>query len=489
MRLRSWLFGMTLAVAFSGRAAELPQAIWEQMDAAGIPRDALGIVVQRLSSGEVVLSHNADRSMQPASTLKLLTSLVALETLGPAYRGRTELRTRGNLAKGVLTGDLVLRGLGDVDFDWVALERMLQQLRSQGLRRIQGDFILDRTFFNPPRTDKGVPPFDEAPEFRYNVIPDALLLNTNLFSLDLASDGNRVQAAIATPLERVSAISRLKVVERACEDWEEGWITPGVVEARDGTIRIYLEGEFPRDCTASTAINVVDRVKFTDRLFRALWRRLGGTLRGTVRDGPSPPGTRLLAEHVSRPLADVVRDINKRSDNPVTRVVYLTMGALSPHSNASEPTATRAEREMRDWLTSRGIDPQGLVLENGSGLSRVERIRPAQLAAVLRAASASEWAPEFLAGLPIASIDGGMRRRLNGSTTAGRARLKTGTLRDVSAVAGYVRDAAQVSHVVVAIVNHENAKARMAQPILDSIVEWVAACSFNAARECAGNSP
>jgi serine-type D-Ala-D-Ala carboxypeptidase/endopeptidase (penicillin-binding protein 4) len=476
MPLRTALLALLLALAAPPAASALPEPVLARLQAAQIPPEAVGVVVRRLSDGATILAHHGDRPMQPASTLKLVTSLVALETLGPAYRGSTELRATGRVEQGVLHGELVLKGLGNVDFDWRALERMLHLAHMQGIREIRGDLVLDLGFFQPARTDLGIAPFDEAPEFRYNVIPDALLLNTNLVQLDLASDASRLSAAITPPLANVAVLPQMKLVDRRCQDWEDGWVLPRVVERRKGMVEIRLQGDFPRDCTAATAINVIDRVAFAERLLRTLWRGMGGRWTGRAREGDTPAGSRLIAEHHSRTLAELTRDINKRSDNPITRVIFLTLGALST-APGNDPSARRAEAVIRQWLERRGIDHQGLVLENGSGLSRAERITPLQLANVLQAGAASQWAPEFLANLPIAAVDGGMRRRLHESPAAGWARVKTGTLRDVTAVAGYVKDGTGAMHVVVAMINHPLAERRVARPILDSLIDWVARSS------------
>jgi D-alanyl-D-alanine carboxypeptidase/D-alanyl-D-alanine-endopeptidase (penicillin-binding protein 4) len=234
-----------------------------------------------------------------------------------------------------------------------------------------------------------------------------------------------------------------------------------------------LQGEFPRGCSASTEINVLDRVAFAERLFRVLWARLGGTFNGKVRDGAGPAESVVLATHRSRPLSQVVHDINKRSDNPVTRVTYLALGAFLPYGPVV-PTAGRSEHIVRGWMRERGIDDAGLVLENGSGLSRKERIKASQLAAVLRAGASSVWAAEFAASLPIVGIDGGMRTRLRGVSIPEGTRFKTGTLRDTSAVAGYIRSASGEQRSVVVIVNHERATKGVARPLVDAIVEWAA---------------
>jgi D-alanyl-D-alanine carboxypeptidase/D-alanyl-D-alanine-endopeptidase (penicillin-binding protein 4) len=360
-----------------------------------------------------------------------------------------------------------------VDLDWQAFERMLSLLRMQGVREIRGDFILDLGRFSPARTDIGLPPFDEEPEFRYNVVPDALLLNTYLVRIDLASMADSVALRTTPRLDGVLFANDFRLVDADCADWDERWKNPTVRRGRGDRIEVTLHGDYPRNCVASTEINVLDRVVYADRLFRALWTEMGGRFRGRVREGAVPDGARIVAEHLSRPLSDVLRDINKRSDNPIARVTYLTLGVASDWEPA-RPTAERAEHALRGWLATRGIQAQDLVLENGSGLSRTERIRPLDLAAVLEAARKSRWAPEYLSSLPIVAVDGGMRKRLSGSPAAERSRLKTGTLRDVSAVAGYVEDAQGHEYIVVAMINHPLADRRVARPILDLLVDWVA---------------
>lgn len=468
------LAAAALAVAtLPALAAGLPTPIRTGLRAAGIPEEAVGVVVQRPADGATVFALNPERSLAPASTLKLLTSLVALETLGPGYRGAAEFRARAEPVDGVLDGDLVLKGLGSVDLDVAALERMIVALRVRGVREIRGDLLLDRTFFDPARTDIGVPPFDEAPEFRYNFIPDALMLNANLIHLEIASGEGSLRVGLGTPLERVVVTAEnMRLTDKPCDDWEDFWKHP-VVQESGGVIQVRLQGEFPRRCAASTNINVIERVAFADRLFRALWSRHGGTLAGKVRDGAAPPDSVVLASHRSRPFSQVIHDINKRSDNPVTRVAYLTLGAFPPFGPAL-PTAQRSEHFVREWLKSRGIDGEGLVLENGSGLSRKERIKASQLAAILRAAASSVWAAEFAASLPIVGVDGGMRTRIRGVAVGEGSRFKTGTLRDTSAVAGYLTTASGERRVVVVVINHERATKGVARPIIDNIVEWAA---------------
>jgi len=218
-----------------------------------------------------------------------------------------------------------------------------------------------------------------------------------------------------------------------------------------------------------------------DRLFRATWKRLGGSISGTTIEGATPPDARQLAAHLSRTLPEIVRDTNKPSDNLLARLIFLSLGALEadpllgsrPQAGSAETTFSRSDAAVRNWMRAHGIDDAGLVLENGSGLSRTERITPLTMGGLLQAGLRSPWAPEFLSSMPIAAVDGTMRRRLHGTPAAGRARMKTGTLSNVVALAGYVPDATGKQLVVVAMVNSNLAGNGRGRAVVDSLVDWV----------------
>jgi len=465
---------------FASAQSTLPDAVARQLAVNQLPDDALSVLVLR--GDTVVLAHRAERPMQVASTMKLVTTLVALEQLGPVFRGRTELRTNAPLVNGVLQGDLVLRGGADVDLTDDVLENLLRALRNQGIQSIAGNLVLDRQLFTPARSDVGTAPFDEAPEAYYNVIPDALLVNKNMLQLDLRATDRRLQINSQPALEGVTVTSDMALVNADCNLWEAGWKLPDAQRDASGNIRVTLHGTFPKNCARTYSINVVDREDYVDRLFRLRWRQLGGSLRGATVEGATPPDARVLAEHAARALPEVIRDTNKPSDNALARTLFLSLGsleadpALGSHALAptGEPTAVRSDRVIRTWLRAHAIDDNGLVLENGSGLSRTERISALQLASVLQAGLRSQWEPEYLASLPIVGIDGTMRRRLRDSPAAGHARMKTGTLHGVVAVAGYVLDAAGRQCVVVAMINHEQAGNGKGRAVLDALVDWVA---------------
>ena len=469
--------------------AQLPDSVSVLLRSANIPEDAIGAVVLR--GNTVLMSHGAERSMQPASTMKIVTTAVGLEQLGPTFRGRTELRTSADVINGVLKGDLILRGGADTDFNADVLAHMLQTLRNQGIHTIKGDLILDRQLFQPARPDIGAPPFDESAEFRYNVIPDALLLNTNMLDIELSSTTQQLKLLMLPELDNVTISSDMQLVKGNCARWEDGWRPPEYVRGPNGRLQVILHGTFPQNCKKATSINVLDRNDYADKLFRTTWKRLGGSILGSVREAPftglpptaEPVGTRMLADHVARALPEVLRDINKNSDNTLARTLFLSIGSLQSDGwlgsrpvamTVPEDTATRSRQVIQEWMQRHGIDTNGMSIDNGSGLSRTGRIAPLQLAGVLQAMQQSVWAPEFQSSLPIVALDGTMRKRLLGSPAAARARIKTGTLKNVVAIAGYVPDANNQQCVVVAMITSDLVGNGNGRAAVDALIEWVA---------------
>jgi D-alanyl-D-alanine carboxypeptidase/D-alanyl-D-alanine-endopeptidase (penicillin-binding protein 4) len=174
-------------------------------------------------------------------------------------------------------------------------------------------------------------------------------------------------------------------------------------------------------------------------VFRQFWNESGGTWNGSVRDGSVPSGARLIHTHESAALAEIVRDTNKFSNNIMARHLFLALGADMAGAPAS---VDKTGRVIRQWLAGKGLSFPELALENGSGLSRIERISAKSLGELLLAAYKSPVMPELMASLPLAAVDGTMKKRLSGAEVAGQAHIKTGTLSGVRAIAGYVLDAA-----------------------------------------------
>ena len=470
-RLRGGLLAALalLAAALPLQApAKLPEPVARALSQAGIPESAAGFYVHEIGSERPLLAAGADRVLNPASTIKLLTTYAGLELLGPAYKWATAAYAAGTLKDEVLSGDLVLRGNGDPKLTVENFWLLLRDLRARGLRDIRGDLVLDRGYFAVEGYDPSR--FDDQPTRPYNTGPSALLVNFKAVRLQFIPDTDARSVRIVTlpVLPQVQVVNQLALdANGACGDWV-GKLRLDA-QGNSTAARLAFNGVFPASCGERTRnFSVLGHAQYVLGLFRELWRELGGTLAGTVRDGAAAPEARPLASVESPALAEVVRDINKFSNNVMARQLFLTLGAAGAGAPA---TYDKSGRVLRQWLAGKGLSFTELVLENGSGLSRRERISARNLGQLLLAAFKSAVMPELVASLPLAAVDGTMRKRLSGAAVAGQAHIKTGSLAGVRAIAGYVLDAQGRRVVVVFIVNHAN--AGNAQPVQDALLGWI----------------
>lgn len=461
--LFAWVAG--LAVARGGDP--IPPPLVQALKAADIPASGVAVFVQEAGARKPKVSVNASQPMNPASVMKLVTTYAALELLGPAYTWRTEAFAVGRLTDGVLDGDLLLKGSGDPRLSFEQFWLLLRSLRARGLQHIRGDLVLDRGRFAPAPHDPAA--FDGEPLAAYNVGADALLLSFKAVQLTLIPDAGATAVAVLPEPQpaQIDVLNLLKLSNGPCGDWKD---SVRADLARHGeTARLVLTGTFPATCGEKTlSVGVLSHPEFVLGVFRRLWSELGGTLGGGVRDGVVPTGERPLASIDSPPLAEVVRDINKLSNNVMARQLFLTLGAEHGQTPAREADADAA---IRAWLKRKGLDFPELVLENGSGLSRRERISAESLGRLLQAAYRSPVMPEFIASLPLTAVDGTMRKRMHGNGIAGRAHVKTGTLEGAKSIAGYVLDKDGRRWVVVFLVNHPHASA--ARAAQDALLQWI----------------
>ncbi|MCA3240730.1 MAG: D-alanyl-D-alanine carboxypeptidase/D-alanyl-D-alanine-endopeptidase [Rubrivivax sp.] len=466
-----WRLVALLACSAAAQATP-PEPVQQALQAAGLPESALAYAAVPLGHHGRAVGWQATRPMQPGSTMKLVTSIVTLDVLGPNHRGFTELVSAAPRRPGpdgdVLDGDLVLRGGGDVELGVPQLWALLMELRESGVRELRGDVLLDRSRYDPPRADLGLPPFDSAPEFPYNVIPDALNVAGSLLPLKLQATADGVVATTVPALDGLVIDARgMALVDARCADWDDHW-KPATTAREGGVTTITLHGAFPRDCSVRPNLQLLDRDELAERLLRTLWRGLGGRFTGRLREGTAPAGAAVLARRQGRPWGELMRPLNKISDNAWTRVLFHELGVAAPAGTAG-PTAQRADSQLRDWLRRERIDAAALVSDNGSGLSRSERVSAQLLAEMLRAAWQGRHRHDLLATLPTVGVDGTMRLRLRESPATGWARLKTGTLRNVVGLAGVMRDGDGRDWAVAMLINDEG--AARGRPVLDALVD------------------
>lgn len=492
-RLFSWrppafcIFILLTFVALQSHAQRPPAVVNDALKRAGIPVEAAGIYVQRAEqNGRVLVSAYADLPLNPASVMKLVTTDAALELLGPTFSWKTTAYAAGLQRGDVLDGDLIIKGGGDPKLVVENLWLFLRQVRARGIREIGGNLVLDRSVFAAEYYDPAQ--FDGDPRKPYNAGPDALLLNYKSLAIRFVPDtaAGRVHVTLDPPLADIT-IKAPALGDGKCGDWQTA-----VQEASDEK-SVVFNGVFPAACGEQVwylhPYHMTGNEYF-GAAFRQMWRDLGGTFNGKVVSGTVPPGARQIAMWQSPTLPEVIRDINKFSNNVMARQTLLSIAAYVPgyaanpggdnsatgavgpaDATGSGANTSAGARAITEWINGKGISAPDLVIDNGAGLSRVARISAGTLGHLLVAAFEAPTMPEFISSMPLVGYDGTMRRRLKDRDVAGQAHIKTGTLNNVRAIAGYVLAASGKYYAVVFLINHQNAIA--GQAAQDALLQWV----------------
>ena len=458
------LFGSLNA---AGAQNPLPAQINRVIQAHGMDPQRIGVWVQPVSGERPWLAHNPDTALNPASLIKLATSLAALEVLGPAYTWKTRVHLDGPVEGGVLRGDLWLIGGGDPFLVTEEFWKLTGALRRLGIRRIEGDLVFDLSYFELP--EEAPADFDGQPHRVYNQPPHAMLVNFNALHVEVApaTDGDAVDVAVDPPLDGLRIENRLRQRGGPCGGYRLG-IRYRVLESEPG---IVVDGQFPGACGrhrfARTALAPED---YVHGLFTTLWSQWGGEFEGGWRidTWPDPDRAPDLV-HESRPLGDLIRLANKHSNNVMTRHFKLTLGAEALGAPA---TPAKGVNAILDYMDSRGIDTEGLVFDNAAGLSRHNRITARQLAGILRAGRESPFMPEFVSSLALAGMDGTLRTRFEDDPATGRMHLKTGFLEGVSSVAGYIKTAEGEDVIAVVMANGPGVHWSTGIELQDAVLQW-----------------
>ncbi len=444
--------------------AEIARALKQQ----GLSERGLSLYVHQVGQPEPLLAMNADLPRNPASVMKVLTTLVALEELGPAYTWKTEAYAVAPLHDGVLEGDLYIKGYGDpylvIEHFW----RFLRMLRKGGIDTIRGDLVVDQGYFESAAGSSA--DFDRHPNRAYNVQPRALLVNFQAVNFRFLpeTDAQRVRI-VADPQPAQFAIdNRVRLAGGPCAG---GARAVGLqhAEAHGEMQKLVFSGRYSRHCGEEDYYRVVaESENYIQGVFKTLWTEMGGRFDGRAREGRVPTQARLLQSSVSPPLSEIIRVVNKYSNNVMTRQFLLTLAA---EKYGPPGTVEKGIRAIGEWLGQRRLDFPELVIENGSGLSRDERISARHLGQVLLAAYQSPYMPEFLASLPILAMDGTLRHR--GGALAGRAHIKTGSIDNVRSQAGIVLDERGRRVVVVSLHNDPRLRAGNGEAVQNAVLAWV----------------
>lgn len=453
----------TVASAAEPIYPNLPTEIQQSLRDKGMSAWGMSAHVQAIGSPRPLISHNAQIARNPASVMKLLTSYVALGVLGPNYRWPIEISTTGGIQAGVLSGNVYIKGYGAPDFDTKALREMLTELRRKGIHTIRGRLIFDDTFFNGPKIDPGA--FDGKPYNTYNAQPDALMFNERRTTFAAYRKGNKISVTTATPAHNLRIVNRIKLANKTCR------VNTSVKRGQGDAVTVTFTGYLARRCRKRGFTMVVtDPANTMYSAINKIWRSdLKGRIDTQFMVGSTPPNARPVHVHYSKTLAELLPTVVKDSNNVMARQLLRSVGAKR---FGAPGTPKKGAEAVDDYLRSQGLDFPELRIENGSGLSRYARISTENISRLLNKAYYGPHRNVWMQSMAIAGVDGTMKGRLKKSAVRGRGFFKTGTLRDVRGIAGYV-NAADGRTYVVSILHNDPAARSRGRKIHDNFIEWV----------------
>jgi D-alanyl-D-alanine carboxypeptidase/D-alanyl-D-alanine-endopeptidase (penicillin-binding protein 4) len=429
----------------------------------GLPAEAISYAVTVLPADKAKdkgthFGHRETVPMNPASTIKLVTTAAAMDLLGPEYRPVTRFYALGPVQKGVLKGGLGILGGGDPKLVVEDLQLVIAELKAKGIRRIEGRFVLDGSRYQEPLSDPSA--FDGQPMKPYNVPPHAAMLNFKSVRLGLWTEKGKWQTVVEPALAGLRVEPQVRRVQGGCEKNQFDF------SQRSSDV-LQVRGQMGLKCPGfERYIALFDHAQFAYRLFAKAWRDAGGTISAKPEKAKIPEQAKLLVSWTSpRPMLELLSEINKRSNNPMARSVFLELSA------AAQGGGTRADavRRVKQWLTSQDLNFPEMVLDNGSGLSRHERIASANLTKLMVSRLSRPDPFPWIDTLALAGLEGTVRKRLKAQETVGRAWIKTGSLDDVRSVSGYALTDQGRWAVFTIFVNHP--QAGLSKPVLDEFVQ------------------
>lgn len=454
-----------LSICAQSATAKLPNQIDKVLRAHKIAPASLSVVVVDVSSRKVIAQLNAQQPRNPASTIKVVTSWVALDTLGPAYTWITRLYALGKVKAGVLHGDLLIRGGGDPYLVLEELWKMLAALRETGIREIRGDLVIDDSMYALESNTPGA--FDGATYRLYNVIPTAFTVNFNAtrFVFNARLENGKIGIRTAPELNNLIIRDALKRTNASCKSRNIG-VRMDVVSP----VEVRFSGKVPSRCnTYELSRSVMPPLDYAFGAFKSTWRQWGGSISGKVRRGVTPKGAALLLEWKSRPLGELIRPVNKWSNNVMARLLMYAVGASK---QALPVSRAQAAAHLQAHLRDRGLDVSQLNVDNGSGLSRTATVSADFMASLLTFAWNQPTMPEFVASMSIPGVDGTMRKRFRSRAEAGRMHIKTGLLRDVISAVGYIHARSGRVYAVAMLLNDKRARNGSGKALQEAVLKW-----------------
>jgi D-alanyl-D-alanine carboxypeptidase/D-alanyl-D-alanine-endopeptidase (penicillin-binding protein 4) len=393
----------------------------------------IGMQVVDLESGDVLYAHRADELLNPASVSKVITTAVAMVRLGPEFKFTTGLYAAKRPAEGVLAGDLFVQGSGDPKLVTEQVFKLASNLAVTGVREVKGAIVVDDSYFDKERAGPG---WDQDKSDRpYEAPIGAASVNFNALEV-LVYPGGKAGAPARVLTDPATSYAKIENHAVTASAGSPTRIRVKSVGTKDRNV-LEVRGQVALGHPGWSTWRKVDHPPYyLGTLLKEMLERLGVKVRGAVRTGLLPGGAVLLARVRSPALGVLLRDMNKVSQNFMAEQILKTVGA---EALGKPGTWQKGVQAVQRFMSELGVAPGSQVFKNGSGLNDVNRVSAAQIVKLLSFMHRHfQVSSEFLASLAVAGADGSVKRRLHYKETYRRLRVKTGWLRGVSGLAGYV---------------------------------------------------
>ncbi len=460
---------LSIGVSLNSAHAILPDQVISVLNERKFNQSNISVVAYDITADKMILEHNPDVSRNPASVAKLLTTAIALDIFGPEHRFATELRSYGTPDNGKLHDHLIIKGYGDPNISSHSMTAMVNGLSALGISEITGNLLVDDTYFD--LTNENTQPLDENIYSGYNAIPSATMMNQQAISIKIKVTNSKAKVTTVPPMAGIPVINELKTVNIACN--KSRYSYEPIIESSKVSIRVW--GKYSRHCKPIVFKRIgIPPVWLLGQNFTATWHSHGNKLTGNILqviNNNYTLGAQVLYKHLSVPLSEILAQVNKYSNNPKARSLFLSIGSIY---NATPSKPSESRQIIEEWFHKKlGLLTDTQFIDNGSGLSRITKITANNLSALLSYIAKQDYFPAFQNSLPIMGIDGTLKRRMRSTPLEGAAWMKTGSIRGVKALAGYMQT--KQGHLLAVSILHEEPRVSQvsANPAHESLLNWL----------------
>lgn len=463
-----WVLIICVTVWVELTVAQVPASIAGFLNKHHVATDDFSMVIQDVTQSRPLVQLNEAVSRTPASVMKLLTTSAGLIRMGENFQWPTRFYVdKMPDANGVVQGNLYIKGGGDPFLVDEKLKQYLVALREKGVRHIAGDIVLDHSLYYLPPEARDSESFDGNQWSAYNAVPHPLMVNFRTVKVRLKPNGKNVMVSFWPNVMNWKVNNQMKVSKATCKNH----YSPALDLERDkqGYATITLTGRYSTACGERELTVVMGEASEQFYyLFHDLWYELGGSFDGGGRIGQVPATAKLLYTGLSEPLANQIQKMNQFSNNVMTRQLMLTLGT---YTYGVPGSLEKGRKAVIDTLSAFGVPIEQITLDNGSGLSRETRVSAQEVSTLLLNMYHSKNKQVFLDSLSVAGEIGTLKQRFRGEPLQGKVLAKTGTLKDVRALAGYVF--AKSGHVYVVVMIGNGKSAVNSRSLQDDVLRWV----------------